>query len=127
MEGALLTMRVSLLGSLYCKPGAVGEPTRGGIPSHANPACQRAGRDSKEVGQSSYLATTGSERSKIILMVAEGKAIKAIAEKLGRRPATVSRWRTRILAKLDGPPGGGETVWTARRIASELGDVSICN
>ena len=92
-------------------------------------------------------------RSKIILRAAEGTKTKEIAREFGIRSATVSKWRTRfakeglvglqdsprsgrrrkytekteqrILAKLDEPPVGGETRWTARLIAQELGDVSI--
>jgi transposase len=76
-----------------------------------------------------------------------------IARRLAVRPGTVSKWRTRfaeeglaglddaprsgapavyderterrILARLDQPVPGGETVWTARLIAAELGDVSL--
>lgn len=93
------------------------------------------------------------QRSKIILMAAKGMKTVVIARELGIRTATVSRWRTRfakdglpglsdaprsgrrkkyddtterrILAKLDDPVPDGETVWTARLIVKELGDVSI--
>ena len=93
------------------------------------------------------------QRSKIILMAATGMRTDAIARELGIRTATVSKWRTRfakdglqgledaprsgrrrkydetterrILAKLDDPVPDGETVWTARLIVKELGDVSI--
>ena len=93
------------------------------------------------------------QRSKIILMAAKGMRTDAIARDLGIRTATVSKWRTRfakdglqgledvprsgrrrkydetterrILAKLDDPVPDGETVWTARLIVKELGDVSI--
>jgi len=93
------------------------------------------------------------QRSKIILMAAKGMRTDAIAGALGIRTATVSKWRTRfakdglagledgprsgrrrkydeaterrILAKLDDPVPAGETVWTARLIVQELGDVSI--
>lgn len=93
------------------------------------------------------------QRSRIILMAAKGMRTDAIAGGLGIRTATVSKWRTRfakdglqgladaprsgrrrkydetterqILAKLDDPVPDGETVWTARLIVKELGDVSI--
>jgi len=93
------------------------------------------------------------QRSRIILMAAKGMRTDAIARDLGIRTATVSKWRTRfakdglqgledaprsgrrrkydetterrILAKLDDPVPDGETVWTARLIVKELGDVSI--
>jgi len=93
------------------------------------------------------------QRSKIVLMAAKGTRTDAIAQALGTRTATVSKWRTRfakdglqgledsprsgrkrkydetterqILAKLDDPVPAGETVWTARLIVKELEDVSI--
>ena len=93
------------------------------------------------------------QRSRIVLMAARGMRTDAIARDLGIRTATVSKWRTRfakdglqgledsprsgrrkkydetterqILAKLDDPVPDGETVWTARLIVKELGDVSI--
>lgn len=91
-------------------------------------------------------------RSRIILLAAEGIGTCAIATQLLTTPATVSKWRVRfaraglegladaprsgapaiytketerrILAKLDEEVPGGETVWTARLLAHELGDVS---
>lgn len=93
------------------------------------------------------------QRSRIILMAAEGMRTDEIADALNIRPATASKWRTRfaqdglqglqdtprsgrkrkydkeierlIISKLDEPPVGGETVWTARLIAQEMEDVSI--
>lgn len=93
------------------------------------------------------------QRSRIILMAAKGMRTNAIARDLGIRTATASKWRTRfakdglqgledaprsgrrrkydetterrILAKLDDAAPDGETVWTARLIVKELGDVSI--
>ena len=93
------------------------------------------------------------QRSRIILMAAKGMRTDAIARELDIRTATVSKWRTRfakdglqgledaprsgrrkkydetterrILAKLDDPVPDGETVWTARLIVKEFGDVSI--
>jgi len=92
-------------------------------------------------------------RGKIILRAAEGAKTEAIAREFGIRTATVSKWRTRfarqglqglhdasrsgrrrkydeetehrILSTLDMPPPRGETIWTARLVAQELGDVSI--
>lgn len=91
-------------------------------------------------------------RSRIVLMAAEHVGTNEIARRLDARPGTVSKWRTRfssygldglldthrsgapekygrdteleILSKLDEPVPGGETVWTARLLAKELGDVS---
>ena len=91
-------------------------------------------------------------RSRIILMAADGLGTNAIAAQLQTNPATVSKWRVRfartglegltdaprsgtpakytreterrILAKLDEDVPGGETVWTARLLVRELGDVS---
>jgi transposase len=92
-------------------------------------------------------------RSRIILLAADGVGTNAIAAQLQTSPATVSKWRVRfakmgleglsdaprcgapgkytketeqrILAKLDDPVPRGETVWTARLLARELGDVSV--
>jgi len=91
-------------------------------------------------------------RSRIILLAADGIGTNAIAAQLETNPATVSKWRVRfaregleglsdaprsgtpprytreterrILAKLDEEVPRGETVWTARLLARELGDVS---
>src|SRR5450759_2294146 len=91
-------------------------------------------------------------RSRIVLLAAEGMGTNAIAAQLQTNPATVSKWRLRfarvglagladaprsgapgryseeterrILAQLDEPVPGGETVWTARLLARALGDVS---
>jgi transposase len=91
-------------------------------------------------------------RSRIILLAADGVGTNAIAAQLQSSPATVSKWRVRfakngleglldaprsgapgkytketelrILARLDDPVPRGETVWTARLLARELGDVS---
>lgn len=91
-------------------------------------------------------------RSRIILLAAEGLGTNKIAEELSIRPGTVSKWRMRyakdgmqglsdaprsgapvnydketelrILSKLDESVPHGETVWTARLLARELGDVS---
>ena len=92
-------------------------------------------------------------RSRIILLASEGIGTNDIARELNTRPGTVSKWRVRfsknglkglfdaprsgtpcqydkdtelrILSKLDEPVPRGETVWTARLIAGELGDVSL--
>lgn len=94
-----------------------------------------------------------ADRAKIILAVAAGEGTRAAARSLGVRPATVSKWRLRfarlrldglrdaprsgaparygadaekrILAKLDDPVPGGESTWTAKLVARELGDVSV--
>ncbi|MCD4669560.1 MAG: IS630 family transposase, partial [Actinomycetia bacterium] len=91
-------------------------------------------------------------RSRIVLLAAEGLGTNDIARELSTRPGTVSKWRVRfaktgmkglfdaprsgtpthydentelrILSKLDEPVPHGETVWTARLLAKELGDVS---
>jgi len=91
-------------------------------------------------------------RSRIILLAADGMGTCAIAAQLQTCPATVSKWRVRfarvglagladaprsgapgkytketerrILAKLDEAVPGGETAWTVRLLARELGDVS---
>jgi len=91
-------------------------------------------------------------RSRIILLAAEGLGTNEIARRLNARPGTVSKWRVRfseggmkglfdaprsgkppkydkdtelrILSKLDEPIPHGETVWTARLLVKELGDVS---
>jgi transposase len=91
-------------------------------------------------------------RSRIVLLAAGGTGTNAIATQLQVSPATVSKWRLRfarqglvglldaprsgaparytaeterrILAKLDEPVPRGETTWTARLLARELGDVS---
>lgn len=91
-------------------------------------------------------------RSRIILLAADGVGTNAIAAELQSAAGTVSKWRVRfsrvgleglsdaprsgapakytretelrILAKLDDPVPGGETVWTARLLVRELGDVS---
>ncbi len=92
------------------------------------------------------------ERAKIVLAAAKGEGTRAIARRLGLRPATVSKWRTRfakegvaglldqpragrpavygeevearILARLDEPPPAGYQTWNGRLLAEALGDVS---
>jgi len=91
-------------------------------------------------------------RARIILRAAGGEGTNAIAESLGTRPATVSKWRTRfaterlagltdatrpgkprvyteaterrILAQLDEAPPAGYAQWNGRLVARALGDVS---
>ena len=89
------------------------------------------------------------ERARYILAAAEGAATRAIAQRFGVRPATVSKWRTRfgeqrlvglqdapragptiqygstterrILAKLDAVPPKGYATWNGRLVAQSLG------
>jgi transposase len=92
------------------------------------------------------------ERSRIVLLAADGWASRAIAREVGCARGVVSRWRMRfaegrlagladapragkprtygadadrrILAVLDRPPPAGFARWTAPLLAEELGDVS---
>ena len=92
------------------------------------------------------------ERARIVLEAATGKTTKEIAHSLERRPATVSKWRTRftrqgiaglsdmprpgkkakydrgterrILTQLDSAPPTGYATWTGKLLAKALGDVS---
>lgn len=92
------------------------------------------------------------ERARIVLEAATGKTSKEIAQSLKRRPATVSKWRTRfsrqgmaglhdmprpgktpkydrdterrILTQLDNAPPTGYATWTGGLLAKALGDVS---
>ena len=91
-------------------------------------------------------------RSRIVLLAADGMGTCAIAAQMQTNPATVSKWRVRfarvglagladaprsgapgkytketelrILARLDEAVPQGETVWTVRLLAKQLGDVS---
>jgi len=91
-------------------------------------------------------------RARIVLAAADGEATKAIAHRLGQRPATVSQWRRRyaeaglvglqdkprsgrprkyqlqdeqrILQLLDQDPPAGYAEWTGPLLAQALGDVS---
>lgn len=93
-----------------------------------------------------------TQRARIVLEAAAGRATKEIAALLHVRPATVSKWRTRfarlrlagladaprpgkpakydatterrILALLDQPPPEGHTTWTGTLVAKALGDVT---
>jgi transposase len=88
----------------------------------------------------------------VILAIAEGLSKQAVAERLGTRPATVSKWRSRfaqegfsglrdasrsgkprqyqgeherrILAALDEPPPAGYGRWDGSLLARHLGDIS---
>ena len=91
-------------------------------------------------------------RAEVILAIAEGLSNQAVAERVGTRPATVSKWRgrfaragvsglcdasrsgkprqyegdheRRILAALDEPPPAGYGRWDGRLLARHLGDIS---
>ena len=93
-----------------------------------------------------------AERARFILAAAAGESTTAIARRLGVRPGTVSKWRTRfrrdrlaglddaprsgtptrygeeaerrILALLDEAPPSGYAQWNGRLLAEALGDVS---
>jgi len=93
-----------------------------------------------------------SERAQIVLLAAEGRSTRSIAEELDTWPGRVSRWRTRfaaerlagledrprpgakpvytaatdqrILVQLDEAPPAGFARWTAPLLAEALGDVS---
>lgn len=90
-------------------------------------------------------------RARIVLRAAAGEGTNAIAQALGTRPATVSKWRTRfaerrlsgldddarpgkkrkyteeterrILSQLDASPPAGYARWNGRLVAAALGDV----
>ena len=90
-------------------------------------------------------------RAKIVLAACEGRTTQEIAQSLGTRTATVSKWRNRfarsgltalrdaprsgqpvkygaqaerrILAKLDEPPPEGYATWNGSLLAESLGDV----
>jgi transposase len=91
-------------------------------------------------------------RAEVLLALAEGLSNKAVAERLGTRPATVSKWRgrfvqkglsglldasrsgkprqyqgeheRRILAALDEPPPAGYSRWDGSLLARHLADIS---
>src|ERR1700719_2326625 len=90
--------------------------------------------------------------AEVVLAIAEGLSNQAVAERVGTRPATVSKWRgrfaragvsglcdasrsgkprqyeddheRRILAALDEPPPAGCGRWDGRLLARHLGDIS---
>ena len=98
-------------------------------------------------------ATTQREalRARIVLLAADGRSTRSIADEVGAMPTTVSTWRgrfardglagladkprpgpqpkydketgRRILAVLDRPPPAGFARWNGPLIATELGDV----
>jgi transposase len=105
----------------------------------------------------SWLAAGKTERrmafrAGVILAVAEGLSNEAVAQRLGTRPATVSKWRgrfararitgltdaprsgkprhyaaadeRRVLAALDEPPPAGYARWDGALLARHLGDIS---
>jgi len=93
-----------------------------------------------------------AQRAQVVLAAARGEGTTDIARRLGVRPATVSKWRTRfaarrvagladaprpgapirygpdteqrILALLDKKPPRGYARWNGRLVAEKLGDVS---
>lgn len=98
------------------------------------------------------IESRASERSRIILLAAQGMSNLEIGAQLGTRPARVSKWRTRfarerlagladearpgkprrydagtekrILQMLDRAPPSGHATWTGPLLAAALGDVS---
>ena len=109
--------------------------------------------DEQQATLSGWLSAGKTERrmvfrAEVILAIAEGLSNEAVAERLGTRPATVSKWRgrfaragfsglldaprsgkprqyqgeheRRILAALDEPPPAGD----GRLLARHLGDIS---
>ena len=92
-------------------------------------------------------------RARILLAAADGEQTVSIAERLGERATTVSKWRqrfakrrlaglddlprsgqprrydagteTRVLGMLDETPPDGHSQWNGRLLATALGDVSI--
>lgn len=93
------------------------------------------------------------ERAQILLLAAEGRSTREIADQLRTRTARVSKWRTRfaqqrlsglsdaarsgkpakytadtekrMLALLDQPPPKGYAQWSGPLLAEELGDVDV--
>ena len=92
------------------------------------------------------------DRARIILLSHDGMTVEKIAERLGTRPARVSKWRQRfvkdrlgalsdaprsgkphkygedverrVLTQLDSPPPKGYAQWNGALLAKALGDVS---
>ena len=92
------------------------------------------------------------DRARIILLSHDGMTVEEIAERLGTRPARVSKWRQRfvkdrlgalsdaprsgkphkygedverrVLTQLDSPPPKGYAQWNGALLAKALGDVS---
>jgi transposase len=93
------------------------------------------------------------KRARIVLLAAEGRSTRAIAQEVGVQPRIVSNWRRRfadhglagledrprahkkpfygvatnrrILALLDKPPPQGYARWTGPLLAQALGDVDV--
>ena len=93
------------------------------------------------------------KRARIVLLAAEGRSTRSIAEEVGVQPRIVSNWRRRfaehglgglkdrprggkkpiygkatnkrILALLDKPPPEGYARWTGPLLAKALGDVDV--
>src|SRR5215213_3745439 len=90
------------------------------------------------------------KRARIVLLAAEGRSTRSIAEEVGVQPRIVSNWRRRfadhgledrpragkkpiygkatdkrILALLDKPPPKGYGRWTGPLLAKALGDVDV--
>src|SRR5215469_14387250 len=113
--------------------------------------------DGDRVELQAWLAAGKTERrmvfrAQVILAVTEVLANAAVAQRLGTRPATVSKWRgrfmqkglsglfdaprsgkprhyksgheRRILAALDRPPPAGHGRWDGTLLARHLGDIS---
>lgn len=102
--------------------------------------------------RSSKVEHRRAKRARMILAAAEGMATTRIAQKLGERPSSVSKWRLRfarlrlagledaprpgakaeytdettrrILETLDQPPPTGYSKWNGRLVAKTLGNVS---
>ena len=93
------------------------------------------------------------KRARIVLLAAEGRSTRSIAEEVGVQPRIVSKWRwrfaehglgglkdrprparkriygkatdKRILALLDKPPPQGYARWTGPLLAKILGDIDV--
>jgi len=82
------------------------------------------------------------KRARIVLLAAEGRSTRSIAEEVGIQPRIVSKWRwrfaehglgglkkriygkatdKRILALLDKPPPQGYARWTGPLLAQDIG------
>src|SRR3979490_2022936 len=94
-----------------------------------------------------------AKRARIVLLAAEGRSTRSIAQEVGVQPRIVSNWRRRfadhglaglqerprsgkkpiygkatnkrILALLDKPPPKGDARWTGPLLAAALGDVGV--
>ena len=98
-------------------------------------------------------AQSDVKRARIVLLAADGRSTRSIAEEVGVQPRIVSNWRRRfadhgldglqdrprggkkpiygkatnrrILALLDQPPPHGYARWTGPLLAKALGDVDV--